>query len=100
MAKWIKKIPESPHQVLAIINEANALYEIQRASKKIDKDKAENSYLEQGVVMGATVKCLNCRGIDKETPLKVFDIKGNSVHVEVIETGKKWRIKNCRYEVM
>ena len=96
--KWLKKMPESPHQVLAIINEANTAYEEMRDGKKIHKKEAENKYIKHGLITGALFT-LDVKEGNRHygCQFRVIEVKGTTVHAYTIGVDKgdnKWRFIN------
>ena len=46
---WLKKTPKSPHQVLAIINEANLAYMVWKGGVESNKKKYEQALWDANI---------------------------------------------------
>jgi hypothetical protein len=89
--RWLKKIPKSAQQVLAIINEANDAYAEWKKYDKEQKNQFAAALHQKDIYVGTMINIAG-NEILKGIKWKVEKIVGKVVHVRDPETKRGYKL--------
>lgn len=98
--KWLKKIPQSGEQVLAVINEANEAYLMYKKAQKQSKTDYEKALNEQGIFVGSIVVVDTKQDNLGNRYAKVEKILGQNVNIRFLDDKKGWKLKGFSYKLI
>jgi len=97
-SKWLKFVPQSPHQVLEVINEANKLFQESKEAKAEAKKEYERKLSAQGIYVGTEVFVIET----SDQSLKGHDFVINRIMGNVVtvtrEDGQSYRLRNFKFK--